>query len=102
MGTDLLAAGVGDWMYGSLCRDGRIGRRSVGWEILGLRTKEPVLDLGSDGETEGARGPPLFLENHLAGLESNCENPEGEEARGNGVVDVVLMGEGSCGLRVGV
>jgi hypothetical protein len=97
--TDLLAVGwVGDWMYGSLCRDGRIGRRSVGWEILGLRIKELVLDLGSEG-AEGARGPAWFLVNHLAGLESSCENPEGEEARGNAVVDVVLIGEGSCGLR---
>jgi hypothetical protein len=64
-----------------------------------LRTKELELDLGSDGIAEGARGP-AFLENHLAGLESNCENPEGEEARGNAVVDVVVMGERSCGLRV--
>ncbi len=87
-----------DWIYGSLWRDGRIGRRSVGWEILGLRTKELVLDLGSEGVAEGARGP-AFLENHLAGLESNCDNPEGEEARGNAVVDVVVMGERSCGLR---
>jgi hypothetical protein len=67
---------------------------------LGLRIKELVLDLGSEGDVETARGLAWFLENHLAGLESNCEKPEGEEARGNAVVDVVLMGEGSCGLRV--
>lgn len=65
---------------------------------MGLRTKELLLDLGSDSEAEVARGP-AFLENHLAGLESNCDNPEGEEARGNAVVDVVVMGERSCGLR---
>ncbi len=64
-----------------------------------MRTKELELDLGSEGAAEGARGP-AFLENHLAGLESNCDNPEGEEARGNEVVDVVIMGEGACGLRV--
>lgn len=63
-----------------------------------MRTKELVLDLGSEGVEEGAR-EPAFLENHLAGLESNCDNPEGEEARGNAVVDVVVMGERSCGLR---
>jgi hypothetical protein len=57
-----------------------------------------VLDLGSEGVAEAARGP-AFLENHLAGFESNCENPEGEVARGNVVVDVVVMGERSCGLR---
>ena len=57
-----------------------------------------MLDLGSEGAAVGARGP-AFLENHLAGLESNCDNPEGEEARGNTVVDVVVMDEGSCGLR---
>lgn len=66
---------------------------------MGLRTKELELDLGSEGVAEGARGLALFLENHLAGLESSCENPEGEEARGNAVVDIVLMGEGSYGLR---
>ena len=57
-----------------------------------------MLDLGSEGVAEAARGP-AFLENHLAGFESNCENPEGEVARGNAVVDVVVMGERSCGLR---
>jgi hypothetical protein len=61
-------------------------------------TKERVLDLGSEGVAEAARGP-AFLENHLTGLESNCENPEGEEAQVNAVVDVVVMGERSCGLR---
>lgn len=66
---------------------------------MGLRTKELELDLGSEGDMEGARGLAWFLENHLDGLESSCENPEGEEARGNAVVDIVLMGEGSCGLR---
>lgn len=58
-----------------------------------------MLDLGSEGTAEGTR-EPAFLENHLAGLESNCDNPEGEEARGNAVVDVAVMGEGACGLRV--
>lgn len=58
-----------------------------------------MLDLGSDGVAESTRGP-AFLENHLAGLESNCDKPEGEEARGNAVVDVVVIGERSCGLRV--
>lgn len=58
-----------------------------------------MLDLGSEGVAEGARGP-AFLVNHFAGFESNCENPDGEGARGNAVVDVVVMGERSCGLRV--
>lgn len=58
-----------------------------------------MLGLGSEGVEAAARGP-AFLENHLAGLESNCENPEGEVARGKAVVDVVVvMGERSCGLR---
>ena len=63
-----------------------------------MRTKE-LLDLGSEGAAEGARGL-AFLENHLAGLESKCDNPEGEEARGNAVEDVVVKGERVCGLRV--
>jgi hypothetical protein len=66
---------------------------------LGLRTNELVLDLGSEGVVECARGPVWFLVNHFAGLESSCENPEGDDARGNAVVDVALVGEGSYGLR---
>lgn len=68
---------------------------------MGLRTNELVLDLGSEGAVEeGAREPVWFLVNHFAGLESSCENPEGEDARGKAVVDVALVGEGSYGPRV--
>jgi hypothetical protein len=60
---------------------------------------ELVLDLGSEGVRERARGPAWFLVNHFAGLESSCENPDGDDARGKAVVDVALVDEGSYGLR---
>ena len=66
---------------------------------MGLRTNELVLDLGSDGAVGCMRVPDWLLVNHLAGFESSCEKPEGDEARGNVVVDVALLGEGSYGLR---
>jgi hypothetical protein len=66
---------------------------------LGLRTNELVLDLGSEGAAGCMRGPDWLLVNHLAGFESSCEKPEGDGARGNAVVDVALLGEGSYGLR---
>jgi hypothetical protein len=77
--------------------DGRIGRRSVGWDIFGLRTNELVLDLGSEEAVACGRAV-WFLVNHFAGLESSCENPEGDAERGNAVVDVA-PGEGSYGLK---
>ena len=57
-----------------------------------------MLDLGSEGAVGGVREVVWLLVNHLAGLESNCENPEGEAERGNTVVDVAPV-EGSYGLK---
>jgi hypothetical protein len=63
-----------------------------------LRTNELVLDLGSEGAVGSGREAVWFLVNHFAGLESSCENPEGDAARGNTVVDVAPV-EGSYGLN---
>lgn len=54
----------------------RMGRGSVGLEILG-RLTELVLALGS-GPMETERGSDAFLPNHLEGLERKWEMPEGE------------------------
>jgi len=64
-----------------------------------LRTNELVLDLGSEGAEGSGREAVWFLVNHLAGLESSCENPEGDAERGNTVVDVAPAEEGSYGLK---
>lgn len=58
-----------------------------------------MLDLGSEGAEVGGREVVWFLVNHLAGLESSCENPEGDAERGNTVVDVAPVEEGSYGLK---
>jgi hypothetical protein len=57
-----------------------------------------VLDLGSEGAVGSGREAVWFLVNHFAGLESSCENPEGDAERGNTVVDVAPV-EGSYGLN---
>ena len=57
-----------------------------------------MLDLGSEGAMADGREAVWFLVNHLAGLESSCENPEGDTERGNTVVDVAPV-EGPCGLK---
>ena len=57
-----------------------------------------MLDLGSEGAVGDGREAVWLLVNHLAGLESNCENPEGDTERGNTVVDVAPV-EGSYGLK---
>ena len=64
-----------------------------------MRTNELVLDLGSEVAVDVVREAVWFLVNHLAGLESSCENPEGDTERGNTVVEDAPVEEGSYGLK---
>jgi hypothetical protein len=89
--------------WGSDWKDGRMGRGSVGLDILG-RLAEPVLVLGS-GPMEIERGSDVFLPNHFEGFERKWEMLEGELERASG--KVMLAGEegvdeenASCGLKV--
>ena len=60
--------------------EGRIGLGSVGWDILGFRVTELVLDLGST--LPDMLLPELGDLNHFEGFDNKPENPEGEEERG--------------------
>lgn len=99
-GSTYLVASIA---WGSDWKDGRMGRGSVGLEILG-RLAEPVLGLGS-GPTEMERGSDVFLPNHFEGFERKWEMPEGDVERDSG--KAMLAGEegvdeekASCGLKV--
>ena len=52
----------------------------MGWDILGFRETELVLDLGST--VPDAFRPELGDLNHFEGFDSKPESPEGEAERG--------------------